>query len=128
VHVEAPDGSDAEHVVLTVTDSGIGIPAELLPRVFDLFTQDDRSRHHADGLGIGLALARRLIELHGGSIEGYSDGPALGSTFRMHLPRSTEAVTPGSATAPGGGAFADSATGRRDRRQRGRRRWRCRDS
>ena len=94
VHVEAPDGSDAEHVVLTVTDSGIGIPAELLPRVFDLFTQDDRSRHHADGLGIGLALARRLIELHGGSIEGYSDGLALGSTFRMRLPRSTEAVTP----------------------------------
>jgi len=61
--------------------------------VFDLFTQDDRSRHRADGLGIGLALARRLIELHGGSIEGYSEGLGLGSTFRMRLARSSEAVT-----------------------------------
>jgi CheY-like chemotaxis protein len=64
----------------------------MLPRVFDLFTQDraDTVRSHT-GLGIGLALARRLIELHGGSIEARSDGPGHGSTFTIRLPITAEA-------------------------------------
>jgi signal transduction histidine kinase len=72
---------------VTVQDTGIGIRAEMLPRVFDMFTQ---LREHRDrtqgGLGIGLTLARRLVELHGGSIEAHSDGPGCGSRFIVKLP------------------------------------------
>jgi CheY-like chemotaxis protein len=80
------DGSDRRDVILAVTDSGIGIPKDMLPRVFELFTQGDAttSRSHT-GLGIGLALARRLIELHGGSIDAHSEGPGLGSRFTIRM-------------------------------------------
>ncbi|MCA1856330.1 response regulator [Massilia oculi] len=78
-------------VVLTVRDSGVGIPAELLPQVFDVFVQGaisiDRSQ---GGLGIGLSLVRRMVELHGGSVSAHSDGCGKGSTFTIRLPR-TEA-------------------------------------
>ena len=78
-------------VALTVADSGVGISAAMLPRVFDLFTQDraDTVRSHT-GLGIGLALARRLVELHGGTIEAHSDGPGHGSVFTIRLPVAPE--------------------------------------
>jgi signal transduction histidine kinase len=73
--------------VLDVADTGTGIAAEVLPRVFDLFVQGAR---HADrsegGLGIGLTLVRRLVELHGGTVNAASDGPGHGSTFTVHLP------------------------------------------
>jgi signal transduction histidine kinase/ActR/RegA family two-component response regulator len=70
-----------------VRDNGIGIPAELLPRIFDLFTQlDRRSDQSASGLGIGLALVRRLVEMHGGSIRALSAGAGAGSEFVIHLP------------------------------------------
>jgi len=74
-------------VVVTVRDDGIGIDPEMLPRVFDLFAQADRSlsRSHG-GLGIGLTLARSLAELHGGSIEAHSDGLRKGSEFIVRLP------------------------------------------
>ena len=80
-------------VAITVADSGIGISDEMLPRVFDLFAQGAQpaERSHA-GLGIGLALARRLIEMHGGRIDAYSEGPGRGSTFVIRLPLSNEAV------------------------------------
>jgi len=68
-----------------VRDNGIGIAAEMLPRLFDMFTQADRARAQG-GLGIGLALARRLAELHGGRIEAKSDGPGQGSEFAVRLP------------------------------------------
>ena len=81
-----------EDVVLTVRDTGVGIPEELLPHVFDVFVQGaisiDRSQ---GGLGIGLSLVRRLVELHGGSVSAHSDGSGSGSTFMIRLPR-TEAV------------------------------------
>jgi CheY-like chemotaxis protein len=72
---------------LSVVDSGVGIPPEMLPRVFDMFTQlqPRRDRTHG-GLGIGLALAKRLVELHGGTIEAQSEGPGLGSSFIIRLP------------------------------------------
>jgi CheY-like chemotaxis protein len=71
-----------------VRDNGIGIPAERLPLIFDLFTQLDRkSDHPQSGLGIGLALVRRLLEMHGGSVEARSDGAGRGSEFVIRLPR-----------------------------------------
>ncbi len=77
-------GSD---VVITVLDNGVGIPAEMLPRVFDMFTQVDRSMDRSQGgLGIGLTLVKRLIELHDGSIQVRSEGPGKGSEFIVRLP------------------------------------------
>jgi CheY-like chemotaxis protein len=66
------------------------LPRELLPRRFELFTQGDRRARAASGLGIGLAFARRLVELHGGQIEAFSAGPGQGSRFTIRLPRVAE--------------------------------------
>ena len=79
---------EGEESILRVTDSGIGIAADLLPRVFDLFTQGQRSLDRAQGgLGIGLTLVRHLVELHGGRIDAYSAGASKGSSFVVRLPR-----------------------------------------
>ena len=76
-----------EDVVLTVHDNGVGIAADLLPHVFDVFVQGESSLDRAQGgLGIGLALVRQLIELHGGHIDAESDGPGEGSRFTVRLP------------------------------------------
>jgi PAS domain S-box-containing protein len=76
-----------QEVVVRVTDTGVGIPPDLLPRVFDLFTQGDRSIDRVrDGLGIGLTLSRRLVELHGGTIEARSEGVGRGSELIVRLP------------------------------------------
>jgi PAS domain S-box-containing protein len=75
-------------VVVRVKDDGIGIPAEMLPNVFDLFAQAERSRERAQGgLGIGLALVRNIAEMHGGKAEAFSDGPGQGSELILRLPR-----------------------------------------
>jgi CheY-like chemotaxis protein len=76
-------------LALSVSDSGIGIRREFLPRVFDLFSQADGGSSQA-GLGIGLALARRLVEMHGGEIEARSEGPGRGSEFVIRLPVCTQ--------------------------------------
>jgi CheY-like chemotaxis protein len=75
------------HVEITVSDTGVGIPEEFLPHVFERFRQADSgiSRAHG-GLGLGLAITRHLVELHGGRISVASDGPEKGSTFRIELP------------------------------------------
>jgi signal transduction histidine kinase len=74
-------------VVVRVADDGIGIPEEMLPRIFELFVQTDAARGQAQGgLGIGLTLVHRLVALHGGRIEAASDGPGRGSVFTLHLP------------------------------------------
>jgi len=84
---------DGPDFLLTVSDDGIGMDATLLARVFDLFTQAERTPDRAQGgLGLGLALARSLVELHGGSIDAHSDGPGLGSTFSVRLPRLVQEV------------------------------------
>ncbi len=76
-----------EHAVVSVTDTGYGIPAEMLPRVFDMFQRVNRGPEHLqDGLGIGLTLVKRLVELHGGHVDARSDGVDLGSTFTVCLP------------------------------------------
>jgi signal transduction histidine kinase len=78
---------DRSEVVITVADNGIGIAPELLPTVFELFTQvHAKSDGTQGGLGIGLALAGRLAELHGGSVTAHSEGPGRGTTFTVRLP------------------------------------------
>jgi PAS domain S-box-containing protein len=78
----APDA-----VVVRVRDGGIGISADQLPRIFDMFAQADTSLERSrSGLGIGLTLVRTLVELHGGRVEARSEGPGKGSEFVVHLP------------------------------------------
>ncbi len=78
---------EGDAMVVRVRDNGVGIDPEMLARVFDLFAQVDRSLDRTQGgLGIGLTIARRLVELHGGTIEVASDGPGLGSEFTVRLP------------------------------------------
>ncbi len=85
----------AGEFVLSVRDSGIGIEAELLPRIFEPFVQGKHLPDHADsGMGIGLALAKRLVQLHGGSIHAESPGPGQGSTVTVHLPLAGQRTTP----------------------------------
>jgi len=82
--------------VIRVKDDGMGIPSHILPHVFDLFTQADRSLDRSQGgLGIGLTLVRRLVELHGGSVEAHSAGPGKGSEFVIYLPIATVAESTG---------------------------------
>lgn len=85
IHVSAE--RDGEQAVIRVNDSGIGIPREMLPRVFDLFAQVDRSLERSQGgLGIGLALVRKLVEMHGGNVVADSEGHDRGCTFTVRLP------------------------------------------
>jgi PAS domain S-box-containing protein len=92
--VEALEGK----VAVRVKDNGIGIPENMRARVFDIFTQVDHSLEKAQGgLGIGLSIARRLVEMHGGTIEVRSDGPRKGSEFIVTLPARIDA---GAAQAP----------------------------
>ncbi len=72
-------------LTLTVTDSGTGIAASTLPHVFDFFVQGESARHAKSGLGIGLALARQLIEMQEGTIDARSAGPGQGSTFTIRI-------------------------------------------
>lgn len=91
---------DEQVGIFRVVDNGMGIDAELLPRVFELYTHGDRPKHTPDaGLGIGLALVRQLVELHGGSVLAESPGPSQGSTFTVRLPLATEHTLPRDATA-----------------------------
>src|SRR5262245_4446570 len=74
--------------VLSVIDNGVGIPRELLPQIFELFVQSDRSLDRSQGgLGIGLSVVRRLIEMHGGDVVATSEGPGHGAKFEVRLPR-----------------------------------------
>ena len=94
-NIDIDVAAEGDDMVLTVRDSGVGIPAELLPQVFDVFVQGaisiDRSQ---GGLGIGLSLVRRLVELHGGSVGAHSAGSGQGSTFTIRLPRTEPALAP----------------------------------
>jgi PAS domain S-box-containing protein len=98
------------HVVLTVTDTGKGIPADFLPHVFERFRQaDSTSTRKYGGLGLGLAIVRHLVELHGGTVSAESAGPDQGAVFTVRLPLLEAARPPaergaGSAAAPEAGA------------------------
>jgi PAS domain S-box-containing protein len=85
---------EEDKVVLRVQDTGIGIAADLLPHIFDLFTQADRSLDRSQGgLGIGLALVQRLVELHGGTVQAFSAGLGRGSEFVVRLPVPPQGTT-----------------------------------
>jgi len=87
-------------VELSVEDAGIGIKAELLPRVFDLFVQGEQPiDRQAGGLGLGLAIVKTLVQMHGGSVIAQSDGPGRGSLFVVRLPEATDAQ-PGGRSEP----------------------------
>ena len=83
---------DGEEAIVTVTDSGIGIPADKLDAIFEMFTQVDSSLEQSQaGLGIGLTLVKRIVELHGGTVTARSAGAGRGSTFEVRLPAIREA-------------------------------------
>lgn len=78
---------DDDDVVVAIEDNGVGISAEMLPRIFDLFTQEDSQHPHSGGgLGIGLALVKDLVSLHRGNVQARSDGKGKGSIFYVRLP------------------------------------------
>ncbi|MGZ9031964.1 MAG: hybrid sensor histidine kinase/response regulator, partial [Burkholderiaceae bacterium] len=92
---------EAGDVVIRVRDDGIGIPPEMMTRVFEMFVQVDRRIERATGgLGIGLTLVQRLVELHGGRVEAFSEGLDRGSTFVVHLPLPAAATVRDAAGAP----------------------------
>lgn len=87
---------DGDHVTIGVGDTGVGIAPSVLPHVFEMFMQgEDPSGQPRDGLGIGLPLAKRLIELHDGTIQALSEGPGTGATFVIRLPRAQARDMPG---------------------------------
>jgi PAS domain S-box-containing protein len=94
--IEVRAGREGRDVVVRVRDSGIGIPPELLPRVFDLFVQSQRALDRSQGgLGLGLTIVKSLTEMHGGRVSAESAGPGRGSTFSVRLPAlSAAALTP----------------------------------
>jgi PAS domain S-box-containing protein len=99
-----------EKAVVAVRDNGIGIPAAMLNRIFDMFTQVDRSHTQiGGGLGLGLTLVRRLVEMHGGSVEARSKGLGAGSEFVVQLPLARALPAP-AGTGDGDGAQDEQGT------------------
>jgi two-component system CheB/CheR fusion protein len=85
---------DGDHALIRVCDNGRGIEREMLPRIFDLFVQGDKSLDRSgSGLGIGLTLLRSLVQLHNGTVEAHSDGPDCGSVFTIRLPLAKASMT-----------------------------------
>jgi len=100
------------NLVLTVSDTGIGIPETFLPRVFDRFSQNDASTTRSfGGLGLGLAISKQLVELHGGTIRASSPGEGRGATFLVDLPLAAAPPAQGDA-APAAAPIVAAAPGR----------------
>ncbi len=88
--IEIAAGCHDGVIDIRVRDTGVGISEDRLPHIFDLFVQSDQSPDRAHGgLGVGLTLARRLVDLHGGTLTATSAGAGCGSEFRIALPRAT---------------------------------------
>jgi signal transduction histidine kinase/CheY-like chemotaxis protein len=93
--VAAECDAQTSTVIVSIQDTGMGIPPPMLARIFEPFTQLDRSLERAQGgLGIGLALAKRLVQMHGGTIEAHSEGPGKGSRFAVRLPVAADQGVP----------------------------------
>jgi CheY-like chemotaxis protein len=87
ITIRTGDGPEPARLRIDIEDTGVGIPADLLPRVFDAFEQGDaRTTRQFGGLGLGLAIAKAVVEMHGGTIAAASPGPDQGATFSVHLP------------------------------------------
>lgn len=100
---------DQDRIVIRVRDTGIGIPPEVLPRVFDLFVQADRSLTRSQGgLGIGLMLVKRLVEMHGGRVQAASDGLGRGCEFTVILPIASPSEAGGDVEGRDAGVRAES--------------------
>src|SRR5262249_54965584 len=94
-HIHLTVSRQENEVVVRVRDTGIGIAPELLPRIFDLFAQAEPSLARSQGgLGVGLTLVRRLVEMMGGTVTARSDGPGKGSEFTVRLPALEQAWAP----------------------------------
>jgi signal transduction histidine kinase len=94
-HIRVAARAEQEEVVLSVRDTGIGIDAAMLPSIFDLFTQDHQAIDRAQGgLGLGLAIVRNFVRLHGGSVSAFSEGRGRGSEFVIRLPKLDAAKVP----------------------------------
>lgn len=93
-HISLIAKAQSDHVVITVKDSGIGIPADRLEHIFEMFAQISGAHdNNNQGLGVGLALAKSLVEMHGGNISVASAGAGQGSTFTVYLPLPAKALT-----------------------------------
>src|SRR5205085_6479291 len=79
-------GREGDRAVIRVRDTGAGIPADMLDKVFDLFVQGDAADRGHDGIGVGLSLVRAIVGLHGGEVTAHSAGPGQGSEFVVRLP------------------------------------------
>ena len=98
------------HVTIVVEDNGAGMPPELIPRIFERFLQGDSTstRFHG-GLGLGLAIVRHIVELHGGTVEASSRGPGLGSAFKVSLPAAARLPAGVERDEPGGRRASDES-------------------
>jgi PAS domain S-box-containing protein len=106
-HVEITAARAGDQIRVSVRDDGIGIPASALSNIFEIFSQVDRSiERSTGGLGIGLALVKGLVEMHGGTVEAASPGEGQGSTFTVTLPVVKDRTEPASGTPGEGGADA----------------------
>jgi len=107
-HIELRAGQEGSEIVVAVRDNGIGISADMMPRLFAMFSQAQTALGRSEGgLGIGLSLVRGLVTLHGGSVEARSDGPGCGSEFIVRLPAGApvdKSVHSGGQEAPVAGA------------------------
>jgi len=106
-HIDVCARCEAGEAVIAVSDDGVGISAEMLPRVFEMFAQVDHTMSRSQGgLGIGLTLVKRLVEMHGGTVRAESDGPGRGCVFTVRIPlvdgRSTTAAVGSEASSPRG--------------------------
>src|SRR5262249_41633774 len=100
-HISLTLQREGGEAVLRVRDTGIGIAAEMLPRIFDLFVQVERRLSRSQGgVGIGLTLVKKLIELHGGTVEALSAGVGRGSQFVVRLPAAANTLPPRRETVP----------------------------
>ena len=106
-HIRIEAAQQGGEAVIRVQDNGMGLPSDLLPHIFDLFIQADRSLDRSQGgLGIGLTLVRQLVEMHGGHVEARSDGPGHGSEFIVRLPAAASTA----AAARAGAEVGESAS------------------
>ena len=100
-HISVSARRDADRIIVSVKDDGAGISPEMLPTVFDLFTQEHQgSDRPAGGLGLGLAIVRSLVEAHGGSVAAHSAGRGRGSEFAIALPAAAEVEVTAAAGVP----------------------------